>query len=239
MGGTSHRHAGALPSPLPAAPSAAPRGTDGPAGARSQRGVLPTWRGPAAEGAFLPGPPIRAPVALRTGQSASRERTFKPCSQELPPPRVTGRGRGAALRANRGRGSVYRHAVKPMGLRRGARRLPAERLVSAGELLGDRRGSPAAGGSWAPGRAAAVMAKGARERRRGGAGPGARPGRAGGAAGCRAGWGPGGAGHLRGTEAPPGRRGAPGPAGLLPRAVCAARREGAGPPRLALPHPAL
>lgn len=92
---------------------------------------------------------------------------------------MTGRGRGAALRANRGRGSVYRHAVKPMGLRRGARRLPAERLVSAGELLGDRRGSPAAGGSWAPGRAAAVMAKGARERRRGGAGPGARRGRAG------------------------------------------------------------
>ncbi|XP_074463098.1 N-lysine methyltransferase KMT5A isoform X1 [Larus michahellis] len=47
-----------------------------------------------------------------------------------------------------------------MGLRRGARRLPAERLVSAGELLGDRRGNPAAGGCRAPGRAAAVMAKG-------------------------------------------------------------------------------
>lgn len=64
-------------------------------------------------------------------------------------------------------------------------------------------------------------------------------GGAGGEAGCRAGRGPGGAGHLRGADAPPGRRGAPGPAGLLPRAVCAARREGAGPPRLALLHPAL
>ncbi|KAM8993333.1 N-lysine methyltransferase KMT5A isoform 2-T2 [Ara ararauna] len=50
--------------------------------------------------------------------------------------------------------------VKPMGLPRGERRLPAERLAAAGELLGDRRGSPAAGGSRAPGRAAPGMAKG-------------------------------------------------------------------------------
>ncbi|XP_065548941.1 N-lysine methyltransferase KMT5A isoform X6 [Lathamus discolor] len=47
-----------------------------------------------------------------------------------------------------------------MGLPRGERRLPAERLASAGELLGDRRGSPAAEGRRAPGRAAAGMAKG-------------------------------------------------------------------------------
>ncbi|KAM4648756.1 N-lysine methyltransferase KMT5A isoform 2-T2 [Amazona ochrocephala] len=50
--------------------------------------------------------------------------------------------------------------VKPMGLPRGERRLPAGRLASAGELLGDRRGSPAAGCHRAPGRAAPGMAKG-------------------------------------------------------------------------------
>ncbi|XP_064024446.1 N-lysine methyltransferase KMT5A [Pogoniulus pusillus] len=47
-----------------------------------------------------------------------------------------------------------------MGLRRGARCLPAERLASVGELLGDCPGSLAVRGSRTPGRAAAIMAKG-------------------------------------------------------------------------------
>ncbi|XP_071619415.1 N-lysine methyltransferase KMT5A isoform X3 [Heliangelus exortis] len=47
-----------------------------------------------------------------------------------------------------------------MGLRRGARHLPAERLLLAGELLGDRGDSPGAGASWPRGRATATMARG-------------------------------------------------------------------------------
>lgn len=169
-----------LPAPPPAA---APQGADGPAGTRFPRGVLPTWRGPAAEGRSFPGRQSERRLPFARANQRPGNARLNPVPGNCGDLRVTGRGQGAAPRANQRRGSGYRQAVKPMGLRRGARRLPAERLVSAGELLGDRRGSPAAGGSWAPGRAAAaVMAKGARARRREGARSGrgaAGPGRGG------------------------------------------------------------
>lgn len=142
-------------------------------GARSPWDLLPTWRDPAAEGRSFPGRQSERRLPFARANQRPGNSHLNPVRGSCHCLRVTGRGRVAALRANQRRGSGYGHAVKPMGLRRGARRLPAERLVSAGELLGDRRGNPAAGGCRAPGRAAAVMAKGARARRRGGAEPAA------------------------------------------------------------------
>lgn len=169
----------------PPAPAAAP--WDG-AARTVRRDSLPARRpthvaSPAAEGRSFPDRQSKSRLLFpRTNQRSGNSRLNSvpgSCEHRC----VTGRGRGAALCANQRRGSGYWHAVQPMGLPRGARCLPAERLVSAGELLGDRRGSPAAGGSRAPGCAAAVMAKGARARRRGGA----ETGRGGCRVECRAG----------------------------------------------------
>lgn len=118
-----------------------------------------------------------------------------------------------------------------MGRRRRARRLPAEQLAAAGELPGRAAAEPGRGGllSAGPGRAAAAMAKGARARRGEAAGPGVAAGSPRRGARRRSG--------LPAAAGRPGRGGSSRevPAGLLPRAVCAARREGAGPPRLGLP----
>ncbi|KAM6297764.1 LOW QUALITY PROTEIN: N-lysine methyltransferase KMT5A [Aegotheles albertisi] len=108
-----------------------------------------------------------------------------------------------------------------MGARRGARRHPAERLASAGELLGDGGGCPAAGGSCAPGLAAMAKGRNMRKARVSGAeeasaesaerkGPG-RP-RAGGVSSPGLGGRNGAGGRLPGSAAPSAfPRGASGP----------------------------
>lgn len=217
------------------------------------------WRG--GQGGGIPDPP-RSAAAPRSGGSRSRSRprgaAWPREGRSLPdrqserclpsaranqrpanvylnavpgshnPRCVTERGWDMAPCTNQTPESDDWQAVKPTGLPRVTRRFPAERLAAAGTP----RGQSEPPGAGVPGRgAAAAMAGGAR----GGAGTtGAGPGRGG----------AGGAGPARRGASP--RRGSSswevrgaGPAGLLPRAVCAARREGAGPPRLALPHPAL
>uniref|UniRef100_A0A8C4UN59 [histone H4]-lysine(20) N-methyltransferase n=1 Tax=Falco tinnunculus TaxID=100819 RepID=A0A8C4UN59_FALTI len=129
-------------------------------GARCRRGVLPTWRGFAMEGRSFPGRQSARRLLFARANQRPGNAHLNPFPGSCGHLRVTGRGQGAASRTNQERGSGYGHAAPPMGMRKGAWRLPAERLLSEGELLRDRRGGPAVGGCWALGPAAAAMAKG-------------------------------------------------------------------------------
>ncbi|XP_042661032.1 N-lysine methyltransferase KMT5A isoform X2 [Tyto alba] len=143
-GGTSHR--------------------DGPAGTRSHHGVLPTWRGPAAEGRSFPGRQSKRRLPFARANQRLENSHLNAVPGNCAYLRVTERRAGCgSCAANQGRGSGYRHAVKPMGIAEGSAASPCGAVgFQRGKLLGDRRGSRAVGGSGAPGRAAAaaVMAKG-------------------------------------------------------------------------------
>lgn len=154
-----------------------PRSADshGPDGlARAPRAPT-TWRGPAAEGHSLPGRQSeRCLLSARTNQRPANTH-LNPAPGSRGHRCVTGGGRVMAARANRRPERYDWQAIKPIGLPRVTRRLPAERLAAA-ETPRGQPGPPGAGAPRRGAAAAAVMAGGARD----GAGTsGAGPGRGG------------------------------------------------------------